>query len=111
MAIFKWLEDSPLVQAVAVLLAEQDATRRHLKLRVVLRDDSILFVNEFINPDARKYFFHWQAADGQLIARWDNAPHYPGISTLPHHRHRGTTVEACLEVTLEDVWREIENWA
>lgn len=55
MAIFKWLEDSPLVNAVAVLLAEQDEARRHLKLRVDLRDGTSLFANEFINPITRKY--------------------------------------------------------
>jgi len=33
--------------------------------------------------------YHWQAADGSMIARWDNAAHWPSIPTFPHHVHRG----------------------
>lgn len=35
------------------------------------------------------YSFHLQAADGTLIKRWDNAPHYPGLENFPHHLHDG----------------------
>ena len=36
-----------------------------------------------------KYSFHWQDRDSLLIARWDNAPHHPDLSTFPHHIHDG----------------------
>ncbi|NJN84829.1 MAG: hypothetical protein HC802_22765 [Caldilineaceae bacterium] len=36
-----------------------------------------------------KYSFHWQDPEGLLIARWDNAPHHPELSTFPHHIHDG----------------------
>jgi hypothetical protein len=36
-----------------------------------------------------KYSFQWQAADGNLVKRWDNAPHHPKIATHPHHLHDG----------------------
>lgn len=36
-----------------------------------------------------KYSFHWQAANGALIRRWDNAPHHREISSFPHHLHEG----------------------
>ncbi len=36
-----------------------------------------------------KYRHHWQDSNGLLIKRWDNAPHYSGIDTFPHHLHNG----------------------
>ena len=34
-----------------------------------------------------KYSYHWQTERGNLIKRWDNAPHHPEIATSPHHLH------------------------
>ncbi|WP_457613933.1 toxin-antitoxin system TumE family protein [Methanocaldococcus sp.] len=33
------------------------------------------------------YSFHWQDKNGDLIVRWDNAPHYRNIKTFPHYKH------------------------
>jgi Family of unknown function (DUF6516) len=38
----------------------------------------------------RKYAYHWQDREGQLRSRWDNAPHWPGVTSYPHHQHRGS---------------------
>ena len=110
MGIFKWLDDLPFVRATRVLLAEQDSSRRHLKMEILLTDGSTLFTNEYVATGIRKYAFHWQAADGLLLARWDNAPHYPSLPTFPHHLHRGEVVEPGREVTLEDVLLMIAEW-
>ncbi|MCA9964527.1 MAG: hypothetical protein KC423_09795 [Anaerolineales bacterium] len=34
-----------------------------------------------------KYSFHWQAPNGTLRQRWDNAPHHPLLPHAPHHVH------------------------
>lgn len=34
-----------------------------------------------------KYSFHWQDKRGNLIKRWDNAPHFPELEGFPHHIH------------------------
>lgn len=39
-----------------------------------------------------KYSFHWQDARGNLIRRWDNAPHHPEVETHPDHVHVGQKV-------------------
>ncbi len=39
------------------------------------------------SPRRPKYRYHLQLADGRLIKRWDNVPHYPDLPTFPHHRH------------------------
>ncbi|MDM8524341.1 DUF6516 family protein [Desulfococcaceae bacterium HSG8] len=63
------------------------------RLRVYLADGSLLEMMERIaefrtgGTDTTKYSFHWQDSDGKLIRRWDNAPHFPNISTHPFHIH------------------------
>ena len=63
------------------------------ELRVVfsLRDGSKLFVKDYLFLDgARKYAYHWQNKEGQLIDRWDNAAHWKELKSYPHHRHAGS---------------------
>jgi hypothetical protein len=40
----------------------------------------------------QKYSFHWQAMDGCLVKRWDNAAHHPEVLNYPHHVHNGAEV-------------------
>ena len=53
----------------------------------------------------------WQDSAGQLISRWDNAPHWQGVTTFPHHRHveQGSQVESSPVRTLEDVLKFIRE--
>jgi len=38
-----------------------------------------------------EYRYQWMDAEqGQLIKRWDNAPHYPHLANFPHHIHIGS---------------------
>ena len=37
----------------------------------------------------RKYAYHRQDREGQLRSRWDNASHWPGVTSYPHHQHMG----------------------
>jgi len=72
-----------------------------------------LYVAEYVitSPtEARlKYRYHLQTPDGQLVSRWDNAPHHPDVATFPDHRHDGQgevcssppmTVPAALDAAL-----------
>jgi hypothetical protein len=34
-----------------------------------------------------KYRYHLQTVGHELLARWDNAPHHPGVDTHPDHLH------------------------
>lgn len=53
--------------------------------------------------------FHWQTASGELLARWDNAPHHPELTTHPDHKHVASGVEATSELGLDDVLACIER--
>jgi hypothetical protein len=49
-----------------------------------------------------------QDADGNLIFRYDNAPHHPHLSTFPAHKHVGSSVIDAEPPDLNDVLAEID---
>ena len=56
-------------------------------------DNSRLHFRElFIRQDEwikKSYVYHYQNADGALVFRYDNSPHYPDLHNAPHHKHVG----------------------
>lgn len=62
----------------------------YLNLKIVFVNDSELHVREYVDEVHRKYAFHWQNQEGELIARWDNAPHFADLGIFPHHKHLTT---------------------
>lgn len=96
MDIFKWLDDHSLVESYVVNDFKNSESALYLNLKLFLVDRTELHVREYVDPEHRKYAFHWQSASGELIARWDNAPHFPDLATFPHHRHgaNGEVVES-----------------
>jgi len=40
--------------------------------------------------DREKYRYHLMDANNQLLFRYDDAPHHPGVATFPHHKHLPT---------------------
>ncbi len=85
--------------------------------RAVVRfpDDSKLAFAEILTsaygqrPTKLRYSYHYQAADGRLIFRYDNAPHFPHLPTFPHHKHLVEDhAQAAAPPDLADVLREID---
>lgn len=56
-----------------------------------------------------RYAYHYQRSDGELVFRYDNVPHYPGIRTFPHHKHVGDAVFPTRPPDLSEVLREIDG--
>lgn len=54
------------------------------------------------------YSFHYQRADGMLVFRYDNSPHYPNLPSFPDHKHEGGAVRGAKAPDLADVLREID---
>ena len=48
---------------------------------------------------------------GSMVFRYDNTPHFPALSSFPHHKHLsdGTSVVACAAPTLAQILAEIES--
>lgn len=55
-----------------------------------------------------RYAYHYQRANGELVFRYDNVPHYPDIKTFPHHKHVGDAVVPARPPDLSEVLREID---
>jgi hypothetical protein len=79
-----------------------------LKVRAELRNGWQIDCFEHIFPSYRRYSFHVFQGNRQ-ITRWDNAPHWPGNSTFPHHQHiRGRVVDS-EEMDLSKVLAQLES--
>lgn len=62
------------------------------RYKLTMSDKSLFELTERLVEEkgtlsTNKYRHHWQSSDGQVIKRWDNAPHHPEIDTFPHHLH------------------------
>lgn len=93
-----------------ILTYEAEGSNIRLKLNITFIDQSCLFVRDYIfEGERRKYSFHWQDPWGNLLIRWDNAPHWPQIDTYPHHKHLGAVdrVEPSEQTELKEVLEEI----
>ncbi len=83
-----------------------------LKMGIIFIDQSKLYIRDYVTEgERRKYSFHWQDKDNRLIIRWDNARHWPSVSTFPHHKHIGDkkAVSASNETGLKDVLGTIRD--
>jgi hypothetical protein len=88
-----------------------------IEARVRYWDDSLhRFYEELVEEGFRlrklEYVYHYQQPDATLVFRYDNAPHYPSISTFPHHKHVGYGAEERVQPSqapqLADILKEIE---
>ena len=66
----------------------------HLRARLIFINGTQMEFSEYfqiLSDDTiviRTYSYHWSSPGGDLIARWDNTPHFPGLEGFPHHIHR-----------------------
>lgn len=84
-----------------------------LVISAILIDDSRLEIRDYLFADgSRKYAYQWMEEDGALRRRWDNAPHWPAISTAPHHSHPSDNLspEPSTVTNLEDLAAFLEKW-
>jgi Family of unknown function (DUF6516) len=90
------------------------AIRANLRIRLRLVDQSLLEISEALviqeGELARlSYRYHWQNVSGQVLFRYDDAPHHPEVDTFPHHKHVGDTVIASPRPHLLDVLEEMQR--
>ena len=86
-------EFSAIIDDVVVERFVHVGSTYELRVTMTLKDGSQLKIKDYLFADGtRKYAYHWQSAHGQLIRRWDNAPHWPGLPGAPHHCHIASDV-------------------
>lgn len=107
--VFDLLNESDIVDEVEIFSLLQDEDFYYLKIKSDIIDGSILHIRIYLSDKEYNYSFHWQKATGELLNRWDNAPHHSDIETYPHHVHTTDGISKSYAITLNDVLREIKN--
>ena len=89
----------PLVTQLHVIRERSTLMDGYLRARLALADGSQLEFSEYMQRSSAgeivviTYSYHWANANNQLIMRWDNTPHFPGLPGFPEHIHDGATGE------------------
>jgi len=82
-----------------------------LVLEFTFVNDYKLLSKDYLFLDgSRKYAFHFQDNQGNLIFRFDNAPHWKDIATFPFHKHLPDRVTESEMMNLEKVFLEIDAY-
>lgn len=109
----KTVGSSPIVLS-SQLEKHYGPTGETLYLRGHLRfiDSTVLEFSLFAGKVPRgiaidKYRFQYMDNEGQMIFRYDNAPHHSDISSFPHHRHSPDKVTPSSIPSIEDLLNEI----
>lgn len=75
----------------------------------VLLENHRLFAKDYLfNDGVRKYSYHFQDDKGNLIFRYDNAPHWIDLENFPYHKHLPTEVIKSKPMNLEKVFDEVK---
>lgn len=110
MEIFKWLDDSTFIKSHSINDFRRSETVFYLNIKIHFINNSELHVREYVDAEHRKYSFHWQSSNGDLIIRWDNAPHFPDLITFPHHKHLASgEVKKSYNISLEEILESIKD--
>ena len=89
----------PIVTQFTVIRERSTLVDGYLRARLALADGSQLEFSEYMQRSSAgeivviTYSYHWTDAHNQLIMRWDNTPHFPGLPGFPDHIHDGATGE------------------
>lgn len=108
--ILDTLSCSDIILKVDVIVLVEEPGKQALRARASLKNGFLLHVTEALGKGFRSYSYHLQK-NNNLIRRWDNAPHWPGMKTFPYHLHLGgeKDVRECPEIFIEDVLLEIKS--
>jgi hypothetical protein len=107
--IFNSLDTATFISSYKITDFKSWETGSYVKIEIELCDGTTLNTREYNDEKERNYSFHWQDIEGNLIMRWDNAPHHKWLKTYPHHRHNGTDIEESMEISLEEILKYIEK--
>lgn len=92
---------------------DQEDDQHVLVLSAKLRDGSRLEIRDIgFRDGTRKYAYQWMEPDGRLRRRWDQAKHWPDLSTFPHHVHvpdRPDPLPSTV-TNLEDLMAFLDDW-
>lgn len=85
--------------------------RVNLRIRVRFQSGYMLELNEAVIGEADHlrhlgYRYHFQDRQNNLVFRYDNTPHFPGLENFPHHKHFPDKVAAAEQPSILKVIEE-----
>lgn len=83
------LTASPLISSWHVILEDETAHRALHKIRCQLLRPPYQLEIRLIQTE-EELLYSYQLFTDRPILRWDNAPHFPALSSFPHHFHDET---------------------
>ena len=88
--------------------------RVNLRIRVRFPKGYMLEWNEAVIGDEGHvvhlaYRYHFQDKDNNLIFRYDNTPHFPGLKTFPNHKHLRDNVIDAKRPSVPEVLKEVSE--
>ena len=95
---------------------EEILTQERVNLRIRLRFDQghLLEINEAVVVEDNSlvsldYRYHCQDENNRLIFRYDSTPHFPDLSSFPHHKHLPDTVIPSDKPEIDEIIKEAEE--
>ena len=95
---------------------EEILTPERVNLRIRLRFDQghLLEINEAVVVEDNSlvsldYRYHCQDENNRLIFRYDSTPHFPDLSSFPHHKHLPDTVIPSDKPDIDKIIKEAEQ--
>ncbi|TRU71777.1 MAG: hypothetical protein EWV55_01295 [Microcystis viridis Mv_BB_P_19951000_S69] len=85
--------------------------RANLRIRLRFNQTHLLEINEAIvitdnHLEFLDYRYHFQDEKNNLVFRYDSTPHFPNLSTFPHHKHLLNDVISCQKPEITQVLKE-----
>ncbi|MFN5513517.1 MAG: DUF6516 family protein [Cyanobacteriota bacterium] len=113
--IRKILTNSVIIQAFELDTEKRAESLGFIRGNVTLIDGSRLYIREFVevelNINRGKYSYQYINQKGDLIFRYDNAPHHQKLNlpSFPHHKHyrQEDNIISSQAPFLEEVFQEI----
>ena len=90
--------------------------RVNLRIRVRFPSGHTLELNEAIIVEEGQfihlgYRYHFQDKQNNLVFRYDNTPHFPGVEGFPHHKHLPDKVSGAEEPLIINIIQEARQLA
>ncbi|MEA1894427.1 MAG: DUF6516 family protein [Euryarchaeota archaeon] len=98
-----------MIRSIYLRIEDEDDTIKIFGCLLFV-DGSLLYFFEYnALGELRGCRFRWQTREGNMIAQYDNAPHFTNITTFPDHKHIPVGVIPSKQRKLRDVIKEIEQ--
>lgn len=104
------IQEFPNVRYLSLTKKIYNANQGYISGSIIFENNHRLDFVEVKNTDTQpkiKYRYQYMNEHQTMIFRYDNAPHYLGIQTFPHHKHELDAIKDSIEPTLYDVLLEI----